>query len=107
MQKAFQGGDDLGLNDDEISFYDALASNENAVRELTDDTLKQIAKELVQAIRKSATIDFTVKKSVQARMRLEIRRLLRKYRYPPDKREEAVKLIMEQAQYFGEEWATT
>ena len=105
MQSAMNRGEDLGLNDDEVAFYDALASNESAVRELADETLKQIAKELVDTVRKSATIDFTVKKSVQARMRLEIRKLLRKYKYPPDKREDAVKLIMEQAQYFGEEWA--
>ncbi|MHA1347945.1 MAG: type I restriction enzyme endonuclease domain-containing protein, partial [Candidatus Heimdallarchaeaceae archaeon] len=69
--------------------------------------LKQIAKELVDEVRKSATIDFTVKKSVQAKMRLTIRRLLRKYKYPPDQRPQAVKLIMEQAALFGEEWAVS
>jgi type I restriction enzyme R subunit len=106
MKEAFKRGENLGLNDDEIAFYDALASNESAIKELTDETLKEIAKELVKAVRDSATIDFTVKKSVQARMRLEVRRLLRKYKYPPDRREDAIKLIMEQAQYFGEEWAT-
>jgi len=106
MQKAFKKGEELGLNDDEVAFYDALATNESAVREMGDETLKKIAKELVAKVRNSATIDFTVRKSVQARMRIEIRKLLRKYKYPPDQTPNAIKLIMEQAQLFGEEWAT-
>ena len=106
MQEAMQRGEELGLNNEEIAFYDALASNEIAVKKLTDDTLKQIARELVQKVRKSATIDFTVKKSVQARMRIEIGKLLQKYKYPAGKSKDTVKLIMEQAKFFGEEWPT-
>ncbi len=79
MQSAINQGEDLGLNDYEVAFYDAFASNESAGKELADGTLKQIAKELVQTVRKSATIEFTVKKNVQPRMQLEIRRLPRKY----------------------------
>jgi len=71
-----------------------------------DEALKKIARELVREVRKSATIDFTRKESVQAKMRVTIKRLLKKYKYPPDHRQEAIKLIMEQAQLFGEAWAT-
>ncbi|MBA7514204.1 hypothetical protein ES705_06229 [subsurface metagenome] len=106
MQQSFKRGEDLGLNDDEVAFYDAITTNQSAVELMKDETLKQIAKELVAEVRKSATIDFTVKKSVQARMRISIRKLLRKYKYPPDQTPQAVKLIMEQAQLFGEEWAS-
>ena len=106
MKKAQASDVELGLHDDEIAFYDALASNQSAVDILGDETLKKIARELVAEVRKSATIDFTVKASIQAKMRVTIRRLLKKYNYPPDKRPAAVKLIMEQAQLFGEDWAT-
>ncbi|MHA1221672.1 MAG: type I restriction endonuclease subunit R [Candidatus Heimdallarchaeaceae archaeon] len=106
MQEAYSKGEELGLTDDEVAFYDALSTNESAVEIMGDETLKQIAKELVDSVRKSATIDFTVKKSVQAKMRLTVKRLLKKYNYPPDQTPQAVKLIMEQAQMFGEEWAT-
>ena len=105
IQKAQNRGEDLGLNDNEVAFYDALTTNKSAVDFMGDETLKKIAKELVQEVRKSATIDFTVKASVQARMRVIIKRLLKKYKYPPDQQPEAVRLIMEQAQLFGEEWA--
>ena len=105
IQKAQNRGEDLGLNDNEVAFYDALTTNKSAVEFMGDETLKKIARELVQEVRKSATIDFTVKASVQARMRVIIKRLLKKYKYPPDQQPEAVRLIMEQAQLFGEEWA--
>lgn len=105
IQKAQSRGEELGLSDDEIAFYDAITTNKSAVEFMGDETLKKIAKELVQEVRKSATIDFTVKASVQAKMRVIIRRLLKKYKYPPDQRPEAIRLIMEQAQLFGEEWA--
>lgn len=105
MQEAYQKGEEMGLSDEEVAFYDALATNKSAVEIMGDKTLKQIAKELVVAIRKSATIDFTVRKSVQAKMKVTIRKLLRKFKYPPDQTPQAIKLIMEQAQLFGEEWA--
>ncbi len=105
IRKAQSRGEELGLNDDEIAFYDALTTNKSAVEIMGDETLKKIAKELVREVRKSATIDFTVRASVQAKMRVTIRRLLKKYKYPPDQRPEAIKLIMEQAQLFGEDWA--
>ena len=107
MQKEYRKGEELGLSDNEVAFYDALATSESAVEQMGDEILKQIAKELVESVRKSATIDFTVKKSIQANMRLTIKRLLRKYKYPPEHSPHAIELIMEQAQMFGEEWATS
>lgn len=91
-------GKDLGLSEEEVAFYDALAENESAVRELGDETLKKIAKELVVALRKNATIDWTLKESVQAQLRITIKRLLKKYNYPPDKQELATKTVIEQAE---------
>ncbi len=104
MRAAQERGEKLGLNDDEVAFYDALASNESAVRELGDATLKMIAQELVTKVHDSATIDWTIRDSVRAHMRVVIKRLLRKYKYPPDKQEEAVKLVIEQAEALSEGW---
>lgn len=96
---------ELGLTDAEVALYDAIIQNDSAIMEMGDETLKTIARELVDTIRRSATIDWTLKESVRARMRSRIKRLLAKYKYPPDKQEEAVKLIIEQAEHLanGEE----
>lgn len=93
--------EDLGLAEDEIAFYDAIAMNDAAVLELGDDTLKKIAHELVAAVRASATIDWNLKDSVRAAMRAKVRRLLAKYDYPPDAEERAVELVLEQAELFA------
>lgn len=95
---------ELGLNADEIRFYDALASNESAVRELQEETLKNIAVELTEKLRNSTTIDWQVRDSVRARIRNMIRRLLRKYKYPPDQAPRAIELILKQAEVLAEEW---
>lgn len=105
MRDAAQRGTQLGLSDDEVAFYDALATNESAVRELTDDTLKQISRELVAAIRANVTIDWTIKEQVRAKMRVIIRRLLKKYKYPPDLQPAAVELVMQQAEANCADWA--
>lgn len=91
----------LGLAEDEIAFYDAIATNDAAVLELGDDTLKKIAHELVAAVRASATIDWNLKDSVRAAMRAKVRRLLAKYDYPPDAEDRAVELVIEQAELFA------
>ena len=91
----------LGLAKDEIAFYDAIATNDAAVLELGDDTLKKIAHELVAAVRASATIDWNLKDSVRAAMRAKVRRLLAKYDYPPDAEDRAVDLVIEQAELFA------
>ena len=95
----------LGLSEAEIALYDAIIQNDSAILDMGDDTLKAIARELVATIRSSATLDWTVKESVRARMRSRIKRLLAKYKYPPDKREQAVQLVIEQAEHLAtEEW---
>ena len=91
----------LGLREDEIAFYDAITQNDAAVLELGDDTLKKIARELVTAVRASATIDWNLKDSVRAAMRAKVRRLLAKYDYPPDLEDKAVELVLEQAELFA------
>lgn len=91
----------LGLREDEIAFYDAVAQNDSAVLELGDDVLKKIARELVVAVRSSATIDWNLKDSVRAAMRAKVRRLLAKYDYPPDAEAKAVELVLEQAELFA------
>ena len=93
--------EELGLAEDEIAFYDAIATNDAAVLELGDETLKRIARELVTAVRASATIDWNLKDSVRAAMRAKVRRLLAKYDYPPDQEDKAVELVLEQAELFA------
>jgi Domain of unknown function (DUF3387) len=94
----------LGLSEDEVRFYDALANNESAVRELTDETLKKIAHELAENLRKNLTVDWSARESVQAKLRLMVKRILRKYKYPPDQQEAAVELVLQQARVMGEAW---
>jgi len=105
MKEAHKRGDDLGLSEDELAFYDALEVNDSAVKVLGDETLQQIAKELVEAVRKNATIDWTVKESARAKLRVIVRRLLRKHGYPPDKQEKATQTVLEQAELLCKEWA--
>ena len=98
LREAAQRGNALGLTDDEVAFYDALEVSDSAVRVLGDETLKTIARELVAAVRKNLTIDWTVKESVRARLRLLVKHILRKYGYPPDKQEKAVQTVIAQAE---------
>jgi len=108
MAKAFQEAmardDALGLNPDEIAFYDALAENESAVRELGDDVLKKLAIEVTLKLRQSTTVDWQVRESVRARLRILVRQTLRKYKYPPDKTPHAVELILKQAEMVSNSW---
>ncbi|MBC7618262.1 MAG: type I restriction endonuclease subunit R, partial [Candidatus Saccharibacteria bacterium] len=97
-------GEELGLTEDEIRFYDALASNESAVRELKDETLKKIAHELTENLRQNLSVDWSERESVRAKLRLMVKRILRKYKYPPDLQDTAVELVLAQAQALGEAW---
>lgn len=97
-------GEELGLSDDEVRFYDALAENESAVRELSDETLKKIAHELTENLRKNLSVDWSERESVRAKLRLMVKRILRKYKYPPDQQEGAVELVLQQAKALGEMW---
>jgi type I restriction enzyme R subunit len=105
LRDAERRGERLGLNDDEAAFYEALEVNDSAVAVLGDDTLKTIARELVQSVKSNLTIDWTVKESVRAKLRVLVKRVLRKYGYPPDKQEQATRTVLEQAELFAEEWA--
>jgi type I restriction enzyme R subunit len=105
FQEAANRGEQLGLSEDEVRFYDALANNESAVRELTDETLKKIAHELTENLRKNISVDWSQRESVRASLRLMVKRILRKYKYPPDLANAAVELVLQQAEALGESWA--
>jgi type I restriction enzyme R subunit len=105
MREADARGEDLGLSEDELAFYDALGVNDSAVQVLGNDTLRTIARELVRAVRKNVTIDWTVRENVRAQLRVLVKRILRKYGYPPDKQERATQLVLEQAEVLSEGWA--
>ena len=105
MDAATKRGEALGLTDDEIAFYDALAANASAVQAMGDDTLKVIAAELITQVRKSVTIDWTLREGARARIRVMVKRILNKYGYPPDLQDAAVKTVLQQAELFCAEWA--
>ncbi|GKT23582.1 type I restriction endonuclease subunit R [Acidovorax sp. SUPP3334] len=94
----------LGLTEDEVRFYNALTENEAAVRELSDETLKKIAHELTENLRKNITVDWSRRESLRTSLRLMVKRILRKYKYPPDKADSAVELVLQQAEALGEAW---
>jgi type I restriction enzyme R subunit len=105
MSEATKRGQDLGLNDDEIAFYDALSANESAVQAMGNDELKVIAAELVTQVRKSVTIDWAVRESARARIKVMVKRILKKHGFPPDLQEEATKTVLAQAELLSAMWA--
>ena len=105
MRAAEQRGEALGLSDDEIAFYDALETNDSAVKVLGDAALRTIARELVATVRANVSIDWTVRENVRAQLRVLVKRILRKYGYPPDKQEKATQTVLEQAALLSEQWA--
>ncbi len=104
LREAAKRGDDLGLNDDEVAFYDALASNDSARVIMGDDKLKLIATELVKKVRESVTIDWNLREQARASIRVIIKRILRKHGYPPDLETEAAQLVLQQAALLCDEW---
>jgi len=104
FEKALNRDAELGLNQDEVAFYDALANNESAVRELGDEILKKIAIEITDKLRKSTTVDWQVRDSVRAKLRILVRRTLQRYKYPPDMAAEAVELVLKQAEVLSNTW---
>ena len=92
------------MSDEELAFYDALETNDSAVEVLGDETLKTIAIELVETVRKSVTIDWTIKESVRANIRRMVKRTLRKHGYPPDKQKKAAETVLEQAEVLCKDW---
>ena len=97
--------DRLGLTRDEKAFYDALAASESAVKAMGDDKLKVIAAELITQVRKSVTIDWTLRESARAKIRVMVKRILNKYGYPPDLQDAAVKTVLQQAELLCADWA--
>jgi type I restriction enzyme R subunit len=105
MGKAGKRGESLGLTEDEVAFYDALETNDSAVKVLGDETLRTIARELVATVRANLTIDWTIRENVRAQLRVLVKRVLRKYGYPPDKQEKATQTVLQQAEVLSEAWA--
>jgi type I restriction enzyme R subunit len=105
MREANVRGEQLGLSEDELAFYDALETNDSAVKVLGDDTLGAIARELVVTVRNNVTIDWTVRENVRAQLRVLVKRILRKHGYPPDKQEKATQTVLEQAEVLSAGWA--
>ena len=105
LREADRRGEEIGLTEDEVAFYDALEVNDSAVKVLGDETLRTIAQELLRAVRNNVTIDWTVRENVRAQMRVMIKRILRRYGYPPDKQASATELILEQAEVLCRDWA--
>ena len=106
LDAASKRGEQLGLTDDEIAFYDALAANESAVQAMGDDKLRLIAAELITQVKKSVTIDWNLRESARARIKVMVKRILNKYGYPPDLQEEAVKTVLAQAELLCVDWAS-
>jgi len=105
MREASKRGEVLNLREDELAFYDALEVNDSAVKVLGDETLRAIARELVQTVRNNVRIDWTLKESIQAKLRVMVKRILRKHGYPPDMQKKATETVLEQATLICKDWA--
>ena len=105
MRDANARGEALGLSEDELAFYDALETNDSAVQVLGDETLRDIARELVETVRNNVRIDWTLRENVRANLRRLVKRILRKHGYPPDKQEKATRTVLEQAEVMSAGWA--
>lgn len=105
INAADKRGVDMGLSDDELAFYDALETNDSAVKVLGDNQLRAIAREIADKVRKNATIDFAIKETARARIMVIVRRILNKYGYPPDKQAAAINLVMKQAENLADIWS--
>lgn len=104
IRSARQRGEESGLSDEEIAFYDALAENESAVQVMGDDKLRVIAHELLLSLRENVSVDWAYRDSARARMRVLVKRILRKYGYPPDLQDKAVQTVLQQAEALSSEW---
>jgi type I restriction enzyme R subunit len=104
LDAANKRGENLGLTEDEVAFYDALATNDSAVQAMGDAKLKLIAAELINQVKKSVSIDWTLRESARARIRVMVKRILSKYGYPPDLQDDAVKTVLSQAELLCAHW---
>jgi type I restriction enzyme, R subunit len=105
LDAATKAGKEMGLTDDEKAFYDALAANDSAVMAMGDAKLRVIAAELITQVKKSVTIDWTLRESARAKIKVMVKRILNKYGYPPDLQEDAVKMVLAQAELLCADWA--
>ena len=105
LREADARGEQLGLSEDELAFYDALETNDSAVQVMGDEILREIARELVDTVRRNVAIDWTIREDVRAFLRSRVKRILRKHGYPPDKQEKATQTVLEQAELLSEGWA--
>jgi type I restriction enzyme R subunit len=106
INAADKRGENMGMSEDELAFYDALETNDSAVKVLGDEQLRMIAREIAEKVRSNATIDWAIKESVRARLMVLVRRTLNKYGYPPDKQKAAVEHVMKQAENLADIWAS-
>ena len=106
MREASARGEKLGLSEEELAFYDALETNDSAVKILGDKVLRTIARQLVETVRENVTIDWTLRENVRAHLRVLVKRVLRRHGYPPDKQEKATLTVLEQAELLSAEWIT-
>ena len=104
IREANKRGENLGLSEEEVAFYDALETNDSAVKILGDNALRTIARELLETIRRNVTIDWTIKESARAKLRVMVKHILRKHGYPPDKQEKATQTVLEQAELLCKDW---
>ncbi len=104
MKEASEKGEDLGLTDDELAFYDALEANDSAVKIIGDEKLKELAHILVEKVKANTSIDWTIRENVKAKLKVIVKRILRRYGYPPDKQKMAVDRILKQSELFAESW---
>ena len=104
IKEADKRGDRLGLTDDELAFYDAITNNESAKELMKDETLRDLARVLVDRVKKNATIDWTIKESVRAKLKVIVKRTLRQYGYPPDKQAIATETVLKQAELLADYW---
>jgi len=107
LEARVERGEELGLNEDELAFYDALSNNQSAVELMGDEVLGKLARELTSTLRRSVSIDWSLRESVRARLRIEVKQLLKKYKYPPDAQDSATDLVLKQAEALGDEWTAT
>ncbi len=106
MREANEPGEQLGLSEDELAFYDALETNDSAVKVLGDEALRDIARQLVETVRNNVTIDWTLRENVRAKLRVLVKRILSKLGYPPDKQEKATRTVLRQAEVLSQGWVT-
>ena len=104
LRMANARGEELGLSEDELAFYDALETNDSAVQILGDEILRMIARDLVETVQRNVTIDWTLRENVRANLRRLVKRILRKHGYPPDKQEKATQTVLEQAEVLSTNW---